>query len=318
MKLGVFKRVAKEFPPERPTLENPARVEDYLKTIKQLPSLSETVMRAMAIANDDNYRFGDLIDVIKRDGAITALLLKIANSVIYGSSKVSGTVDKAVIKIGMIQCNRIIMTVGMKGALKPNNPDVVNRVNILWRHSLLTAYVTGYLNKQLELGFKGEDYTAALLHDIGRVVMLLADDKTSKRIDPLTFREPSDILEWERDAIGTDHCELGMEYALRQNLPESICQVIRYHHIPLGANMEHRLLTDLVAAADHLTNHVLSERKVSNYDHTTSPSFQRLLARKSADYVERFPRIIAAVIKAATKDTREALRVAEESEMARA
>ena len=50
--------------------------------------------------------------------------------------------------------------------------------------------------------------------------------------------------------------------------------------------MEHRLLTDLVAAADHLTIHFLSERKVTNFDHTTCPSFQRLLARKSPEFVD--------------------------------
>lgn len=311
MKMGVFNRVVEENYLDTPEDELSNASVDYVKAIKQLPSLSETVMKAMAIANDDSYRFGDLIDVIKRDAAITTLLLKIANSVIYGSSKVSSTVDKAVIKIGMVQCNRIIMTVGMKGALKPNNPDIANRVNILWRHSLLTAYVAAYLDKQLGLGLSGDAYTAALLHDIGRVVLLIADDKAAKRVDPLTFREPTYILELERAVIGTDHGELGMLYAERQNLPNNIRQVIRYHHIPLGADLEYRVLTDLVAAADNLTNHALSHRKVSDYDYTKCPSFGRLLAKKSPEFVARFPRIITAVIKAATKDTREALRVSD-------
>ena len=318
MKLGFLKRFIKEIFPDKPVLDNAARVEDYLKAIKQLPSLSETVVRAMALANDDSYRFSELIDIVKHDGAITALLLKFANSVLYGSSKSAYTIEKAVVRIGMIQCNRIIMTVGMKGSLKPNDPDVANRVNVLWRHSLMTAYVATGLNKEMDLGFRGEQYSAALLHDIGRIVMLLADAKTARQIDPLNFRERPDILLRERAAIGTDHCELGLEYARRQSLPEPILQVIQHHHFPPGAAGDHQLLTDLVAAADDVTNHSLRERKISNYDHRSCASFERLLSRKSGGYVERFPQILAGVIRSATRETRDALRAGEQTEKATA
>ena len=318
MNLGFLKRIIREVFPEKPALDNAARVDDYLKTIKQLPSLSETVVRAMALANDDSHEISDLIDIVKNDGAMTALFLKFANSVHFGNSKAAHTIEKAVVRIGMFQCNRIIMTVGMKGSLKPNDPDVANRINVLWRHSLMTAYFASWLNKELDLGFRGQEYSAALLHDIGRIVMLLADAKTSRQIDPLNFRERHDILCRERTAIGTDHCELGLEYARRQCLPEKILQVIQHHHAPEGASEEHQLLTDLVAAADDITNHALRERKISNYDHRTCPSFERLLSRKTPGYIQRFPQTLAGVARAATRETRMALRAGDQSEMARA
>ncbi|WP_020471593.1 HDOD domain-containing protein [Zavarzinella formosa] len=312
MSFGIFKRAVKEAAsPVKQVAETPATLSDMMKAIKQLPSLSETVIRAMALANDENYRFKELVDVMKRDGAMTSLMLKVANSVVYGSTKPVETVDQAVIRIGMIQCNRLITTVGMKGALKPKNPDVANRINILWRHSLLTGFVATHLNAKLGLGFTGQEYTGALLHDIGRIVFLLTNEKMAKRVDPLTFRESPDILAREREMIGTDHCELGMEYSLRQNLPANLTQVIRYHHIPLGADINNRTLTDLVCAADHLTNYALSERRVSDYDFKSNPSFKRLLEKQSPDFVEAFPNCIVRVIKAATKETREALRVSD-------
>lgn len=311
MSVGIFKRAPKEIVAAKRTVEQPAAATDFLKTIKQLPSLSETVIRAMAIANDEHYRFDELIDVMKRDGAMTSLMLKVANSVLYGSTRPVVTVDQAVIRIGMINVNRLITTVGMKGSLKPKNPDVANRVNILWRHSLLTACVASQLNAKLRLGFVGQEYTAALLHDIGRIVLLIANDKLAKKVDPLTFRESPDILVNERAALGTDHCELGMEYAKRQNLPAPLSEVIRYHHIPLGAEPGSRTLADLVSASDHLTNHALCERRVSDYDFKTSPSFKRLLAKQSAEFVAAFPQCVHSVIKAATRDTREALRVSD-------
>jgi HD-like signal output (HDOD) protein len=311
MNVGVFKRSAAPATPVRKTSIVPIEVGDVLGKIKQLPSLSETIVRAMAISNDDNYRFNEFIDVIKRDGAITSLLLKVANSIIMGGTKTVQTVDQAVIRIGMKQVNRIITTVGMKGALRPKNPDIANRVDILWRHSLLTAYVASQLNAHLKTGFTGQEYTAALLHDIGRIVLLISNDRTAKRVDPLTFREPADILEKERSLMGTDHCELGMEYAVRQSFPHNVCQVIRYHHTPIGADADTKLLTDLVAAADHLTNYALSERRVSDYDFHSCPSFPRLLASKPAAFVDDFPFAIGDIIKAATRETREALRAAD-------
>lgn len=297
-------------PETLPDFSLTAEPSKFAEKIKQLPPLSETILRAMAIANDENYRFQEFNDVIKRDGAITTLMLKISNSVVFGGGgKQVETVEQAVVRLGMKQCNRLIAAIGMKGALRSKNPEVANRVDILWRHSLLTASVATNLNIAMGLGFGGIEFTASILHDIGRIVMLLADDKLAKSVDPLTFREKPDILEREQARMGTDHCHIGEQYGIHNKLPLPILEAIRYHHTPLGASEENIPLVDLIAASDHLTNHALSERKVSNYDYKSCPSFVRMLEQIPHLQDVNFMDYISEVMKLSTRETRDALRV---------
>lgn len=275
--------------------------------ISQLPTMSETAIRAMMMANDESYSLKDFIELVRRDGSVTAVLLRVANSALYRGRNVVETIDGAIVRLGTRKCADLIISTGVHAVTKHADKSVRDRCDILWRHSFFTACMASKLNLTLRLGFKGEEFTAALLHDLGRLVLAVADPNLARRYDPMTFLEGSDILANEQEALGTDHGNLGELFGKRQNLPEPVLEAIRFHHCPQWAP-NHRRLVHLVALADHLANHVLRERKISNYDPASCSSFAELLGGRPPRALQAATDALPFIVKAATRETRATLK----------
>ncbi|MCX7666242.1 MAG: HDOD domain-containing protein [Gemmataceae bacterium] len=283
------------------------KISRVAEKITQLPTMSETAIRAMMMANDESYSLKDFIELVRRDGSITAVLLKVANSALYRGRNVVETIDGAIVRLGTRKCADLIISTGVYGITKHADKSVRERCDILWRHSFFTACMASKLNLTLRLGFKGEEFTAALLHDLGRLVLAVADPATARRHDPMTFDEPPDIFEKEQEAFGTDHGNLGELFGKRQNLPEPVLESIRFHHCPKWAP-NHTRLVHLIALADHLANHVLRERKISNYQPCQCYSFEELLGGRPPKAIQAAIDALPFIVKAATRETRATLK----------
>ncbi len=287
-----------------PTADKITRVAEK---ISQLPTMSETAIRAMMMANDESYSLKDFIELVRRDGSVTAVLLRVANSALYRGRNVVETIDGAIVRLGTRKCADLIISTGVHAVTKHADKSVRDRCDILWRHSFFTACMASKLNLTLRLGFKGEEFTAALLHDLGRLVLAVADPNAARLYDPMTFLEGADILAKEQEALGTDHGNLGELFGKRQNLPEPVLEAIRFHHCPQWAP-KHARLVHLVALADHLANHVLRERKISNYLPETCPSFAELLGGRPQRAIQAATDALPFIVKAATRETRATLK----------
>lgn len=105
--------------------------------------------------------------------------------------------------------------------------------DVLWQHSYLTAVTGVQLNRWLDLGFQGEEFTGCLLHDFGRMLLAVLMPAEFSAIDPLDFDESVDVLSRESDAIGTNHAELAAWYVADNSLPASLIEAVRWHHDPV-------------------------------------------------------------------------------------
>src|SRR5207253_3296467 len=82
--------------------------------------------------------------------------------------------------------------------------------------------------------------------------------------DAMDFCEEGDKLERERAAIGIDHCALGAWFGEHSRLPDTLIQAMRFHHEPDRAENAKRLV-ELVAAADHMANHLQRGALIEDY-----------------------------------------------------
>ena len=89
-----------------------------------------------------------------------------------------------------------------------NGADAETR-NALWHHSLQTAQLASELCGELQLDFSGEEFTAGLMHDIGRLLLAVLVPEEFCTFDHVDFRELESTIELERDVIATDHCVVG-------------------------------------------------------------------------------------------------------------
>lgn len=300
-----FTRLFRREPP--PQLLLPDLVRD-LGRIESFPTLSAVTVRAMALTNDPKATLTDLAELVRQDPMLSVAVLKVANSAVNRGRRASENVQQATVRLGMRRCQQVIAAVGVRGVFKYSTPQVGVMCEGLLRHALFTATIASRLNAAGDLGFRGEEFTAGLLHDIGRVVMCVRAPDAFAVIDPLTFQEDGTVLARERDAIRFDHCEIGLRFARANQLPPSVTNAILNHHFP-QAEREFPLLVALTAAADGLANHVQRERKLSNYRPEKCPGVIRLLTILGAEKTRGIRNAISRSVVDALRDTRTMLKL---------
>jgi len=122
-------------------------------------------------------------------------------------------------------------------------------VRELGRHNSLTAAYSERIARGLDYRQPEEAYVGGLLHDIGRVPLLIVEkeEKTS-RTTPPDFRH--DDVHSEQEFFGIDHCDVGRWMGVAWDFSDSLVEVIRHHHAPLNSTKE-SVLVGIVAAGDY-------------------------------------------------------------------
>ena len=285
-------------PPVAPTRADPRTV--------VLPPLSDTVARAAALANDPDACLADFAALVRGDPAVTALLMKRANSAACGGNVTD--VRQAVTMLGLRACSQLAASVGMRDLLRHVPPAVAMRCEAVLRHSLLVAHVASYLNKVAGTGFAGEEFVAGLLHDVGRVLLAMRMPDAVVAADPLDFDEGPDRRAGEKTLLGTDHCAAGAEFAAASRLSPAVVRAILRHHEPFEETGEHRRLTALVAVADHLVNYAQRTRRVADYEPWSGFGYAVLSESWPAERHDRFLEALPDAVVAALRETRHTLR----------
>ena len=129
----------------------------------------------------------------------------------------------------------------------------------LWIHSIQTALAArrlAALRPDVGLGME-ECFLAGLLHDIGRFVIFEHRPEDMARLDEAEVSNPHELVAAELQVCGFDHATLGYEVCRRWNLPESVCEMVRVHHMygaeRRGVPPEVATLVRLVQEADCLS-----------------------------------------------------------------
>jgi HD-like signal output (HDOD) protein len=253
----------------RPVLEI---LKSNVGSFGRLPTLPEAATRAMAVAKDPNSSLAKLASVIERDPALAAGILKLANSALYRTASGVGNLHQAVVRLGVRECQNLILTVGMRSLFRNVSRAHQLRYEGLWRHSFLTGCLCRRLNLALGLPFEGEEFACGLSHDIGRVLIALGAPDHCEAADPMDFVEGTEVLLREQAVLGTDHCYFGAWFANLNNLPAPIVSSIQFHHTPEWAD-DHKPLVALVGVADHMANYVQREGRAEGYDPESNPSW---------------------------------------------
>jgi putative nucleotidyltransferase with HDIG domain len=272
-----------------------ARLAAGLAAAADLPLLPTTAQQALEATRERDASLGEFARLIESDVALAATILKLANSPLYSWGRTIDNLEQAVVRLGLRECESLVVAVGMRGLANRASAAVNSCCQTLWQHSFLVGCLCRKLNRELALGHRGEEFTAGLLHDLGRVVIALHVPDAFVAADPMTFAEDDDLLFRERELLGSDHCTVGATYAERCRMPRNVISAIRHHHRPREATQAPELV-ELVAAADHLANHFHRGPAAGEYDVTSNLGFtllaRRLDANKIAYLEDRVPLLL--------------------------
>lgn len=209
-------------------------LKEFLEEKVKLPSPTAIALRILEAIRKDEDSFSELAEIIKSDPALTARVLKVANSSLYGLPAPVNSAAQAIAVIGTQSLKNIALSFVIIDGFQ-STPQGCFELNLFWRRAITSAVAAETLAKHL--GFKWPDiFVTALLQDIGVLTLFLSygSDYTevldSKRISG------KNLYEEEMRRFGFHHAEVGSEILKSWNLPESIYQPIRMHHQPHGKN----------------------------------------------------------------------------------
>jgi putative nucleotidyltransferase with HDIG domain len=202
-----------------------------------IPTPPEIVLRITSMVDDPAVRISDIGQVIAKDPAITAKVLRVANSSFYGLKQPVISLDQAAAVVGGRSLRNIAMQASLMGRYEHLGQKYQFDLPGLWAHSIFTARLCQELGKRLpqacDLGPE-ELYTCGLLHDVGKAVLL---DALGEEYDAVykTARDTGVAIHVvEERVLSFTHVEVGAVVAQRWQLPAAVSRAIQFHHGPKG------------------------------------------------------------------------------------
>ena len=231
----------------------PIKLEHLLKRIQALPPLPTSAMRVIALTKNPETTVKELETVIGQDPALTAGLLRQANSAYYGYARRISSLQEAIVILGFQVVQGLAMAFAVAPLLKPKLLGYEIEQEGLWKHSMLTAMAAKRLCQHSKLPFGEAAFTAGLLHDIGKIVISIYIEEVGEFLMAKIQEAKFSYSELETKVIGYNHATVGGMLAKAWNLPDNLIEAISWHHSPSQAHT-YPELTNVVHVANSLTS----------------------------------------------------------------
>ncbi|MBP7233290.1 MAG: HDOD domain-containing protein [Syntrophaceae bacterium] len=224
-------------------------VNRILKSIDAIPAFPATGNKVSQLLSRPDFSVAEVSNVIKYDPSITANILKMANSSYFGATHKISNISEAVMYLGQKNLLRAIQTAGISKYYKKGSSGYFDKATDLWEHSVAVALMSQILSRKIT----GEEdttlYTAALLHDVGKIIMGEFVQEQMRKISMLVSQKMS-FLEAEELVLGINHADLGGKIAEHWNFPIEIRDAISFHHRPDLLAKEDKIMPWIVYMAD--------------------------------------------------------------------
>ena len=210
--------------------------EKLVGDVATLASLPEVVLRINALVDDPTSSAEDISRVVTQDAALTARLLTLANSAMFGMSRKIDTVGRAIAVLGTRQVRDLTLGLSAVRAFT-GIPNELVSMGSFWHHSVLCGVASRALAGECTHGRPDSSFVAGLLHDIGQLVLFNKLPEQSKQALLMTSDLPNepDLYLCERELLGFDHAVVGGALARRWQLPTNLVECIEFHHDPARA-----------------------------------------------------------------------------------
>ena len=223
---------------------------NIIAKVESFPSLSGATTKLLSLLDDPNAAVAEIEDILRMDPGLTANVLKLSNSAYFGFSSKIGSVHKAIVLLGAKRLMQLVMTSCVNSVMNKPVPGYDLQPGEMWRHSIAVSVAAEGLIEELNAPEADEIFTAALLHDVGKLVLgeFVKDD--IKKIEKIASKNVS-FEAAEQIVLGTDHAEIGAKILENWGLPAEIVNAVRWHHDPDAAD-EASTLIDIVHVANVL------------------------------------------------------------------
>jgi len=227
-----------------------SRKREIISKMKSFPSMSGIAAKVLKLLDDPDSSAGQVEQLLKQDPSLTANLLKLTNSAYFGIPSKVGSVRHAIAMLGWKRLSKLVMAACVSAITDRQIPGYDLPPGALWQHSVAVSVTAEGLMRELKVAESDEIFTAALLHDLGKLILGGFVEKELKEIEKVAARGiPFQMA--EQEVLGTDHAEIGSLMLESWSFPPKLVSAVRWHHDPDSAP-ETSAMTDIVHVANVL------------------------------------------------------------------
>jgi putative nucleotidyltransferase with HDIG domain len=264
-------------------------------SIKDLVTLPDVAMRIARMVNDPNSSAADIGREVSKDPALTARLLRIANSPALGQNGKIASVSRAITLLGVRQVRDLTVGLTAVRTFDGIGNELVTMASF-WRHSVLCAVAATQIAERRKGSRDDSPFIAGLLHDIGQLVLYSRAPDLARRALLMSVDDPDDmgLYVCEREVMGFDHAAVGVALARNWQLPLALQECIEFHHEPERAPTH-----PLEAATIHVANSVAVLAEIGSEDLSDAPRISDAALRATKLDAASLTEIIAKTSEAA-------------------
>jgi HD-like signal output (HDOD) protein len=193
--------------------------------LKPFPAMAQ---RAMTLLSEPETPTRLVCRALEQDPAITAGLLRVANSAAYRARSAINSVEEALQRLGAVHVLEIVAGVAAMGMFKDAKGVGLQVRN----HSARVGAMTRVLASEWHQRTAENPFLSGLLHDLGKLLLLQVSGIDYKKLDPAVLTRADEAFVHERALLGYDHAVLGGHVLDAWQLPASVAEVVAWHHQP--------------------------------------------------------------------------------------
>lgn len=232
--------------------------ESLVKSIVDLPTIPQVITSLMTLLDDPQASIRDINNIMGKDQALVAKILKLVNSAFYAIPARVSSIPQAIAILGFKTVKSIVLSAGIIGMFDGGDGDFSYQE--FWINSLGIATISRFIIQRLsEDPLSGcsaihpdTGFVTGLLSGIGKVILdQYAHDDFSRIIAIAKTRQMA-FHEAEREAIGSSYASVGYWLAKRWNLSENVQIPIKYQDRLAECPLDGKAMAAVLSLAKYL------------------------------------------------------------------
>lgn len=205
------------------------QLEDIINELGELPPLPEVVSDLLKLTQSQTTPLEEIRRVILRDPILAGRVLQLSNSPLYGMHQRIGSLKLALVILGAREVRNLVLGISAIDLLSDAATEAQLAQGFL-AHAALVGGLARNLTQELKLRTSGEEFSAGLLHDIGKIVLGRHFAKEYMTILEHSSGDSSELCKRELETFGFTHADASAALLAFWDLPSSLCDAVQLHH----------------------------------------------------------------------------------------
>ncbi|WP_136680791.1 HDOD domain-containing protein [Neptunomonas sp. XY-337] len=259
-------------------------IKDLLAQTSKLPNVPEVVRELIQALNQPNADYSEIAQKVSKDQTLSLKILRLVNSAHFGLSRKVSSIDEATVMLGMEKLKTLVIASGFA-----NSTGDVEGLDIksFWSESFRVATLAKWLAEQTDKVEADKAFTAGVIHNIGRLLLHLAQPNRAQAIQTLIEESGVSRSEAERERLGFATQDAGKELLDMWKFPEELGIAVQQHKKPLTFQ-ETQALSCVINIACYL-NAAIRDQKDEEAVIEGFPTEVAINAGLPADIVDKLP-----------------------------